>query len=88
MLRITRIESSDATQTFKLEGKLLKAWVSEVLHTCTASDGTVGRRCLDLSALTFADQSGTNLLKELVGRGLEVSACSNFVAELLHLENR
>lgn len=87
MLRITRIESPDATQTFKLEGKLLQAWVPEVLHTCTAADASVGRRCLDLSALTFADQSGTNLLRELMGRGLEVCACSHFVAELLHLEN-
>jgi hypothetical protein len=37
--------------------------------------------------LAFVDQAGANLLKDLIRRGFTVSACSGFVAALLHLEN-
>jgi anti-anti-sigma regulatory factor len=84
MLKITRIDGQNSTRAFKLEGKLLEPWVEEVLNVCTSRDG---RTNLDLSALTFVDQAGAKLLKDLIGRGVAVSACSGFVAELLHLEN-
>ena len=87
MLKITQIDGQDSTQTFKLEGKLREPWVAEVLTVCTARDGRSHRTCLDLSGLTFVDQAGARLLKDLIGRGIAVSACSGFVAELLHLEN-
>ena len=87
MLKITRIDGQDSTQTFKLEGKLREPWVAEVLTVCTAGDGRSRRTCLDLSGLTFVDQAGVRLLKDLIGRGIAVSACSGFVTELLHLEN-
>jgi ABC-type transporter Mla MlaB component len=87
MLRITRIDGRDATHTFKLEGKLLEPWVAEVLNVCTLCNSQSSRTKLDLSGLTFVDQAGAKLLKDLIRRGLAVSACSGFVAELLHLEN-
>jgi len=87
MLRITRIDGQDSTQTFKLEGKLREPWVAEVLKVCTARDSRLGGTWLDLSGLTFVDQEGAKVLKELIRRGIAVSACSGFVAELLHLEN-
>jgi ABC-type transporter Mla MlaB component len=87
MLRITRIDGQDSTQTFKLEGKLREPWVAEVLSVCTSGDGQSGRTWLDLSGLTFVDQAGAKLLKDLIHGGIAVSACSGFVAELLHLEN-
>lgn len=59
MLKITRIDGQDLTHTFKLEGKLLQPWVTEVLRVCTSGDGRSGRTCLDLSGLTFVDQAGT-----------------------------
>jgi ABC-type transporter Mla MlaB component len=87
MLKITLIDGQELTQTIRLEGKLLEPWVTEVLKVCTSGDGRSDRTCLDLSGLTFVDQAGTKLLKELVRRGLAVSACSGFVAELLRLES-
>jgi hypothetical protein len=33
------------------------------------------------------DQAGAKLLKDLIRGGIEISACSGFVAELLHLED-
>jgi hypothetical protein len=88
MLRITLIDGQNSTQIFKLEGKLLEPWVAEVLNVCTSSEGGAGRTRLDLSGLTFVDQAGAKLLKELIRGGIAVSACSGFVAELLHLENQ
>jgi anti-anti-sigma regulatory factor len=87
MLKITPIDDQDSTLTFKFEGKLLEPWVAEVLNVCTPRDGRLGRISLDLSGLTFVDRAGAKLLKDLIRRGLAVSACSGFVAELLHLEN-
>jgi ABC-type transporter Mla MlaB component len=87
MLRITRIDGQDATQTLKLEGKLLEPWLAELLQVCTPGSARAGRTSLDLSGLTFVDQAGARLLKDLLGCGITVSACSGFVAELLHLEN-
>ena len=84
MLRITRIDGRDEAKTFKLEGKLLEPWVAEVLRVCTAPKG---RATLDLSGLTYVDQAGASLLRDLLHRGHTVSACSGFIAELLHLEN-
>ncbi len=87
MLRITRIDGQDATQTLKLEGKLLEPWVAEVLRVCGSRDEWSSRTSLDLSRLTFVDPAGAKLLKDLIRGGFAVSACSGFVAELLHLEN-
>jgi hypothetical protein len=86
MLRITQTDGQDSTRTIKLEGKLLGPWVAEVLTVCTSDNDRSGRTRLDLSGLLFVDQAGAKLLKSLIRRGLAVSACSGFVAELLHLE--
>ena len=86
MLRITRIDGRDSEQTLKVEGKLLGPWVSELLNVCTLSNGQSGRTSLDLSGVTYVDQVGAKLLKNLTVRGFAVTACSGFVAELLHLE--
>jgi hypothetical protein len=81
MLRLTRIAGANSTQTIRLEGKLLGPWVEEVRKAC----GTVRsvRTSLDLSALAFVDGAGERLLRDLIGRGIKVVACSNYVAELL-----
>lgn len=82
MLRITRVPGSQS-QTLKLEGSLLEPWVDEVLEACRS---TPTRTKLDLTGITFVDAAGTRLLCDLIKRGIEIAACSSFVAELLHLE--
>jgi hypothetical protein len=71
------------TQTIRLEGKLLRPWVDEVRKACISGTDPARRTSLDLSALTFVDAAGEGLLRELIGQGIEVLACSNYVAELL-----
>jgi ABC-type transporter Mla MlaB component len=86
VLRITQIVGQDSTPTFKLEGKLLEAWVAEVRNVCGSGEGGVAGKRLDLSRLSFVDQAGVKLLNDLIHEGFTVSASSGFVAELLQLE--
>jgi hypothetical protein len=83
MLRLTRIVDSHSAQTLKLEGKLLGPWVEEVCRACVSVAVSSHRTSLDLSALTFVDAAGERLLRDLIGQGLEIAACSSYVAELL-----
>ena len=85
MLRLTRLGGAHLTQTIKLEGKLLRPWVDEVRKACAPSTDAADRASLDLSALTFVDAAGEKLLRELIGQGIEVVACSSYVAELLRI---
>jgi hypothetical protein len=69
--------------TIKLEGQLLGPWVSAVRDACRARGRRSGRLRLDLAAVTYADAAGVQLLRDLVGAGVEIAACSGFVSELL-----
>lgn len=82
MLRLSQIAGTHRTQTIKLEGKLLGPWVDEVSKACPAG-ASPGRISLDLSALIFVDAAGERLLRDLIAQGIEVVACSGYVAELL-----
>jgi len=85
MLRITRL-LKDGTVWLRLEGKLAAEWVTECRDAC-AGDLTHGRRpSLDLSAVTFVDRDGVQLLRQLAQEGVAIPLRSNFVAELLNLE--
>jgi ABC-type transporter Mla MlaB component len=84
MLKITRIDGSNSGQTLKLEGKLLEPWVSEVQKALAESKGNSNRIRIDLSAVSFVDSAGKELLRDLARRGVAIAACSAFIAELLH----
>ena len=88
MLRITTMTDHPRGQTLKVEGKLLGPWVGELLRACAQPPETVGSLCLDLSAVSFVDPAGVKLLRELLGRGIILAACSGLIAELLHVEGR
>ncbi len=85
MLRITNSGLSAAGGTVKLEGKLLRPWVEEVRNLFIAADPQTHPR-LDLSCITFVDREGTELLRQLVRKGVQIESCSPFVAELLQLD--
>jgi len=85
VLRLTRTAGTLWTQIIKLEGKLVGPWVDEVSKACAAGADPSSRTKLDLSALFFVDGAGERLLRDLIARGIEVVACSSYVAELLRL---
>jgi anti-anti-sigma regulatory factor len=88
MLKITRIADDRLGVLLKLEGKLLEPWVGELIQVCEQPAAGMNRIRLDLSAVTFVDEAGVRLLRELLDRGVAVAAASGFVAELLRMEKR
>ena len=88
MLRINRIIGPDQAETLKLEGKLLGPWVEELRNTCQSQAFTSNCIRLDLSAVMFVDAAGAKLLGDLMRQGAQITACSGYVAELLHLEKQ
>jgi anti-anti-sigma regulatory factor len=86
VLRITRITRMRRMPSMKLEGELLEAWVNAVREACVRNGRGFRRMCLDLTAVTYVDAAGTQLLRELIDDGIEISACSKFVGHLLQLE--
>jgi ABC-type transporter Mla MlaB component len=85
MLKISRIESN-GVETLRLEGKLLGPWVAELRSLCAAvPDGQLRR--VDLAGVDFVDPSGAELLLELRQQGVELAACTAFVADLLQAQS-
>jgi len=66
MLKITNHEDQ-GTHTIKLEGKIGGPWVEELHRTWTALAPSLGSRKLqlDLRGVTFADDKGRKLLREI-----------------------
>jgi hypothetical protein len=83
VLRIIQTVHASGAPVIKLEGKLLAPWIDQVRALCAHST-SAGMPVLDLSALTFADQTGTQLLQEMLREGCLIEACTPFIAELLH----
>ena len=88
MLRISQVNAADSIPTLKVEGRLLGPWVTELARACEAMEGRLGCLNLDLSAVTYVDISGVELLCALRRRGVTLAACSSLVAELLRAEDR
>jgi ABC-type transporter Mla MlaB component len=83
MLRITRLWQQGGSRTIKLEGQLLAPWASTVHEACTRPDPGVKAVWLDLVDVAYVDVAGVQLLQDLMRQGIQISACSRFVSELL-----
>ena len=87
MLRISPQPGKEQTVTIKLEGKLLEPFVETVREACEKWQSRAERVRLDLAAVSYVDAAGVRLLRELMRAGIQIAACSGFVAELLrHVE--
>jgi hypothetical protein len=87
MLKIARVDGemcpNGSISTLKLEGKIIGPWVDELSRACEELATRPSDLHLNLSAVTFIDPAGINLLSDLIRRGATISACSGFVEELL-----
>lgn len=88
MLKITEVSRSDSGITFKLEGKMLAPWVNELRRICTEPPHESRQIRLDLDAVTFLDEAGLELMRELIRQGITIAQCSGFIAELLHVDRQ
>ena len=93
MLKITTLMNAKST-VLRLEGRLAGLWVQE-LERCW--DSTVGTTTdhplsLDLSAVTYVDSDGKDLLKKIHQQGakLVASGCLTrcIVNEIVHVARR
>lgn len=87
MLRI-HVEEKCNRATLRLEGKLAGAWVQELERCCQDALARAENRALviELDAVTFVDEEGRSLLREmheagatLVGRGAQ---CRHLVEQI------
>lgn len=85
MLRITQIHDSHGAG-LKLEGKLLGPWTDELRAACTDLTPQARPPRLDLTEVSYVDAAGIKLLEDLRGAGFDLTACSHFVASVLHTE--
>ncbi|MBZ0268247.1 hypothetical protein K8I85_08825 [bacterium] len=83
MLRITKTVKREHRTTLVVEGlltgryaKLLEAECNERLEEGCGLE-------LDLSSVSYADPDGASVVSELLGRGVEIIACSPYVRELM-----
>jgi anti-anti-sigma regulatory factor len=88
VLKITEMSRTDSAITFRLEGKVLAPWVDELRRLCTERPHESRQIRLDLSAVTFVDAAGAELMRELIGQGVAIAQCSGFIAELLHVDRQ
>lgn len=92
MLKITTLTNAEST-VLRLEGRLAGTWVQE-LETCwdLTVDTTNYPLSVDLSAVTFVDSDGKDLLRRIHQQGatLVASGCltSCIVNEIVHVARR
>jgi hypothetical protein len=92
MLRITVVESSEIAVTLRAEGQITGPWVEELRTACDVHTSPHEvRLSLELADISFADNAGIALLRELRNRGVGIVRTTPFLAEQLkdgssHLE--
>lgn len=83
MLKITRLNTTAREAVFKLEGRLVGPWVAELREIAQGELAEHRRLALDVSALSFLDRRGEELLRELVHQRVRLESPTGFVKELL-----
>jgi anti-anti-sigma regulatory factor len=82
MLRITVINSADTT-TLRVEGKLTKSGASEFANSCLPHLHAPQTIVLDFTAVSFIDDAGIKLVRDLIRRNIEIRGCSPLVCTLI-----
>jgi hypothetical protein len=83
VLRITRIDQQGAGLCLKVEGRLSGDGVALLEGELAEASRTAGLLSLDLAAVDFASLQATEILRAATARGVQVVACSPFLAKLL-----
>ncbi len=79
VVRITSGKIAD-TSTIRVEGRLEKANVAELLAECSSAKRPL---TFDLSGLLAADQAGIQALRSLRAEGAEIQGASAYIQHLL-----
>lgn len=85
MLRITIAKSTASSNELQLAGRITGSWVEDLRRVCNellVADGQ-SHLTLDLSDVSFIDNEGIALLRQLVDGNAVITNYSPFLAELL-----
>jgi len=84
MLKITLHDSSTGLR-FRLEGRLSGAWVAELRQSWLTAQSSVQHRktTADLREVDYVDSAGAALLREMHAQGVEFTATTPLIRELL-----
>ena len=89
MLRISPMGCTDGSIRLKLEGRLVARWVGVLEETCRTHHLEEGTPLiLDLSAVSFADPEGLDLLAQLQSDGIRCTAWSPVLQVLYQAASR
>ncbi|MFY9221161.1 MAG: STAS domain-containing protein [Blastocatellia bacterium] len=83
MLRMTTIITDAQKVIFLLEGKIINPWVEEINKECQKHFSIYEKLILDVSQVSFVDEEGVKLLKNLIKDKVELVGCSLFLSKLL-----
>lgn len=81
MLRITPQQNQQTEITLVLEGRLVGPWVSVLRQSCETWAQHLW--AVDLAEVSFADQAGLQLLRQLQASAVALHNCSPFVSAQL-----
>jgi hypothetical protein len=84
MLKISIVENR-SQRRLVLEGKLIAPWAAELKPACEKAKADLGDRELvvEVKNLTAINQSGENVLLELMREGVKLRGCGVFTKHLL-----
>ena len=70
--------------TLKLEGRIVGEWAGLLEQECLHHLSRQRRIRLDLRAVSFITESSVEVLRGLIGRGVEISGASVLIDSLLN----
>ena len=83
MLRITKVDESQAHVTIRVEGKIVSRWVTELEREAERWLRSDGRVVLDLAGVKFVGSQGAQMLKRFATKNVKIINCSALIKGLL-----
>lgn len=81
MLRIVEEQEINNSTTLRLDGRITGQWVEVLRASCEQFFQNDRRVTIDLTGVTFADQDGVQLLRQLSRQQIALVSCSPFLQE-------
>jgi hypothetical protein len=81
MFKITVASKSYESIELRVEGRLVRGWVDELLSACRDHGRVAVRVVLNVAGLSFADADGIEALRHLSDQGVQFTDASPFIIE-------